>query len=65
VVMPHMSGRDFADWVRQTCPETKIVFVSGYLDESVKNPAETGTFFLSKPFDPEQLATAVRQALDS
>jgi PAS domain S-box-containing protein len=65
VVMPHMSGRDFANWVRKMSPETKVVFVSGYLDESVSDRADTGTFFLSKPFDPEQLAIAIRQALDS
>jgi signal transduction histidine kinase/ActR/RegA family two-component response regulator len=67
MVMPQMSGRDFADWVRKLSPETKVVFVSGYLEESInpRDRIETGTFFLSKPFDPEQLAQAIRQALDS
>jgi signal transduction histidine kinase/ActR/RegA family two-component response regulator len=67
VVMPHMSGRDFADWVCRASPKTKIVFVSGYLEDSVRprDGVDSGTFFLSKPFDPEQLATAIRQALDS
>ena len=67
MVLPHMSGRDFADWLRKASPETKIVFVSGYLEESI-NPRDrigSGTSFLSKPFDPEQLAQAIRQALDS
>jgi two-component system, cell cycle sensor histidine kinase and response regulator CckA len=67
MVMPQMSGRDFADWLRKVSPETKVVFVSGYLEESInpRDRIETGTFFLSKPFDPEQLATAIRKALDS
>jgi len=67
MVMPQMSGRDFADWLRQVSPETKVVFVSGYLEESraPHGTIEAGAFFLSKPFDPEQLATAIRHALDS
>ena len=67
MVMPQMSGRDFADWLRKVSPETKVVFVSGYLEESIhpRDRIDAGTFFLSKPFDPEQLATAIRTALDS
>src|SRR6185369_6851365 len=50
MVMPQMSGRDFADWLKQISPETKVVFVSGYLEESraSDDQTETGNFFLSK-----------------
>lgn len=67
MVMPQMSGRFFADWLRKVSPETRVVFVSGYLAESLDpdDRVEKGTFFLPKPFDPEQLAKTVRQALDS
>jgi hypothetical protein len=43
------------------------VFVSGYLEESLHpgDRIENGMFFLPKPFDPQQLATTVRQAIDS
>jgi two-component system, cell cycle sensor histidine kinase and response regulator CckA len=67
MVMPHMSGRHFADWLRKTSPQTKVIFISGYLEESL-HPADRrdqGMFFLAKPFDPEQLATKIREALDS
>lgn len=67
MVMPHMSGRHFADWLRKTSPQTKVVFISGYLEESL-HPADRrdqGMFFLPKPFDSEQLATKIREALDS
>src|SRR5215210_4530820 len=56
IVMPHMSGRDFAQWLRQASPETRVVFISGYLDEA-GNPDAPGAddlFFLPKPFDPGQ-----------
>jgi nitrogen-specific signal transduction histidine kinase len=67
MVMPQMSGRDFANWLRTVRPDTKVVFVSGYLEESIhpRDRIDPDTFFLSKPFDPEQLATAIRKALDS
>ncbi len=67
VVMPQMSGRHFATWLRKTSPQTKVVFVSGYLDESVATAkeSESGMFFLPKPFDPEQLAQTIRHALDA
>jgi signal transduction histidine kinase/CheY-like chemotaxis protein len=67
IVMPQMSGRFFADWLRNVSPDTKVVFVSGYLEDSLHpgDRLENGMFFLPKPFDPEQLATTVRQVLDS
>ena len=67
MVMPQMSGRYFADWLRKASPHTKVVFVSGYLPESLLpgDRIDKSMFFLSKPFDPEQLASTIRQALDS
>jgi len=67
LIMPQMSGRRFADWLRKMSPQTKVVFISGYLEESLHPGDRRGrdTFFLPKPFDPEQLATKIRQALDS
>jgi len=66
MVMPHMSGRCFADWMNKTSPGTKVVFISGYLQESLHpgDRGDQGMFFLPKPFDPEQLATTIREALD-
>jgi PAS domain S-box-containing protein len=66
MVMPQMSGRRFADWLRQTSPDTKIVFISGYLEESIhpRDRRDDEMFFLAKPFDSEQLATKVREVLD-
>jgi PAS domain S-box-containing protein len=67
MVMPQMSGRCFADWMGKASPGTKVVFISGYLQESL-HPGDRGgqeMFFLPKPFDPQQLATKIREALDS
>jgi PAS domain S-box-containing protein len=67
MVMPQMSGRDFANWLQTTSPHTKVVFISGYLEvpHARGEQHDTDMFFLPKPFDPEQLATKVREALDA
>jgi CheY-like chemotaxis protein len=67
MVMPQMSGRRFADWLHETRPDTKIIFISGYLEESLppRDRRDDGMFFLAKPFDSEQLATKVREVLDA
>ena len=66
MVMPLMSGRHFADWLRTTSPETRVLFASGYLEESLR-PAERPDpemSFLAKPFNSEELGSKVREALD-
>jgi PAS domain S-box-containing protein len=67
MVMPQMSGRCFADWLRQASPQTKVLFISGYLEESLLpgDRRDQEMFFLAKPFDSEQLAAKIREALDS
>ncbi|HEY2615003.1 MAG TPA: ATP-binding protein [Chthoniobacterales bacterium] len=67
MVMPQMSGRRFADWLHKTSPHTKVIFISGYLRESLHpgDRHDDEMFFLPKPFDPEQLARKVRDALDT
>jgi two-component system cell cycle sensor histidine kinase/response regulator CckA len=67
MVMPQMSGRRFADWLRTNDPNLKVIFISGYLEESLHpgDRRDPEMFFLPKPFDQEQLALKVREALDS
>ncbi len=66
LIMPEMSGRRFADSLRAAHPNIKVLFISGYLEESLQpsDRCEPEMFFLPKPFDSEQLATKVREALD-
>jgi two-component system, cell cycle sensor histidine kinase and response regulator CckA len=60
VVMPEMSGYDLALKVTGERPDMRLLFISGYAPRAqpVKGP------LLKKPFAPEQLARAVRAALD-
>ena len=67
LMMPQMSGRRFADSLTAAYPHIKVLFISGYLEESLQpgDRCEPEMFFLPKPFDSEQLATKVREALDT
>ncbi len=67
IVMPQISGRRFADALQVAQPNIKVLFISGYLEESLQpsDRCEPGMFFLPKPFDVEQLAAKVREALDT
>jgi CheY-like chemotaxis protein len=65
VVMPVMSGRDFASRIAKIRPGLPVVFMSGYTDEDVirRGLMERGQRFIQKPFSPDALARQVHQAL--
>jgi two-component system cell cycle sensor histidine kinase/response regulator CckA len=63
VVMPGMSGPRLAELVREVRPELRVLLMSGYTgDEPVRHGA-TGVELLHKPFSPDELLLAVRNAL--
>jgi CheY-like chemotaxis protein len=66
VIMPLMSGKVMAEWLKTTYPELKILFTSGYTDDAIARHGmlETGVEFLSKPYTPATLARKVREMLD-
>ncbi|MFO0604805.1 MAG: PAS domain-containing protein [Polyangiales bacterium] len=66
VVMPHVSGREVVDRLRATRPPIRVLFLSGYADDAmVRHGVAAGDEpFLAKPFTTQQLARAVRGALD-
>ncbi len=66
VVMPRMSGKVMADWLKATYPEIKVLFTSGYAEEAVADHGvfEPGIDFLAKPYTPSALAWKVRSILD-
>ncbi len=67
VVMPRMSGKDLAEYVKANSPDTKILFMSGYTGRSIVNQGMLlkGINFIQKPFTLQSLAAKVRQVLDA
>jgi CheY-like chemotaxis protein len=66
VVMPGMSGRELAQRLRASRPESRTVYMSGYTEDAVvlHGVLAEDMAFLQKPFTAEELARRVREVLD-
>lgn len=67
MIMPGMNGRTLAGQIRESRPETRVLFISGYTD-NVLDPAkdlDDEVQFLKKPFTPRALMRAIRALLDA
>jgi CheY-like chemotaxis protein len=67
VVMPGMNGRELSEALAGLHPDMKILFMSGYTDDTVVRHGvlEKGMAFLQKPFTPDSLLRKVRDVLDT
>jgi len=67
VVMPGMSGRDLVEHVHASHPDIRVLFTSGYTDDTIVRHRilDSDVPFLQKPFTPPSLLKKVRQVLDS
>jgi len=65
VWMPDMNGLEVQARLGEVSPETRIIFISGRDEPSVRQTAlDAGAFgFLAKPFEDEILIQLVRQGL--
>jgi CheY-like chemotaxis protein len=65
VMMHGMNGREVADRLVRMRPEARVLFMSGYMDESVpKVGVSTDNHgFLQKPFTPDQLVNKVQERM--
>jgi CheY-like chemotaxis protein len=67
VVMPQMSGKELADVVSQRHPTVKVLYMSGYTDDTIVDHGvlQQGVSLLQKPFTPGGMARRVREVLDA
>jgi CheY-like chemotaxis protein len=65
VVMPEISGREVADQLAQSRPEMKVLFMSGYTDDTIVRHRilDADVAFLQKPFTPEALLLKLQEVL--
>jgi PAS domain S-box-containing protein len=66
VILPGLSGADLAGYVRTLRPTARVLFMSGRADEHLgrQRLISRELAVLQKPFDAEQLLSAVRTTLD-
>src|SRR5487761_1452821 len=65
VVMPKMDGPGLVATLRQRHPDLKVIFISGYTEDSFRKRLgdEREIHFLPKPFSLKQLAGKVKEVL--
>jgi len=65
VVMPGIGGRELADSLATKRPDMKVLYVSGYTEDTIvdRGVLHPGTLFLPKPFAFDTLARKVHEAL--
>jgi CheY-like chemotaxis protein len=66
LMMPRMNGGDFARALSSQRPDSRIVFTSGYTDDSVlrRRLVDTTHAFVQKPFTGDQLVRTITSLLD-
>ena len=66
VVMPKMNGKEVCEEIKRTSPTTKILFTSGYTRDVIidKGVEDATVDFITKPINPREFLTKVREVLD-
>ncbi|HEY4306911.1 MAG TPA: ATP-binding protein [Gemmatimonadaceae bacterium] len=67
MIMPGMNGRELADQIRDLRPDVRLLFTSGYTDDTVLRQSllQAGSLFIQKPYTPQNLTAKVREALSA
>ncbi len=66
VVMPGMNGRELAERIQRSHPETAVLFASGYTEDTVLRAGVMSDrfHFVGKPYSLQVIARKVREVLD-
>jgi CheY-like chemotaxis protein len=64
IKMPRIDGLMLADMAKLRHPKLRILYATGFADETGRQPGYRYGDVLSKPYQPAQLESAVRRALE-
>jgi two-component system, cell cycle sensor histidine kinase and response regulator CckA len=66
VMMPDMDGPELVKQLSTIRPDTRALFMSGYMDDTLGDYRilSTNANFIQKPFSPRTIALKVREILD-
>ena len=66
VVMPLMNGRELSQLIRAICPQSALLFMSGYPSDVIAHHGmlDENVHLIQKPFTLTDLAASVRAAID-
>ncbi len=65
ILMPEMTGKEAYEKIRASCPDIKIIFMSGSLEDIRSGEfSMNGAPFVSKPFKLEPFLSKIREVLD-
>jgi two-component system cell cycle sensor histidine kinase/response regulator CckA len=67
VVMPEMDGPTLLGHLRKRIPDVRVIFVSGYAEESVRKDIadDRSVEFLAKPYSLDQINSKVKEVLSA
>jgi len=65
VIMPEMNGQALADRLVAERPDLRVLFISGFTDGVTLDDRKPNVSFLSKPFQPSELAGKVQEMLST
>ena len=65
VVMPHLSGSKLAERLEPTRPEMRVVYMSGYTENTIVHQGglDPSIHFLPKPIIPSAVRNLIRRVL--
>jgi len=62
VVMPGLSGPELVRLVKARWPQVRVLYMSGYADDDIKD-LDRDAGFLQKPFTPSELTGKIAEVL--